>query len=121
MYCRRVGTSVWDDAPVITDLSRALRRPRRRRLRRDPRVVVAGVVAAAAGVLLLGSNVYGGFNVAAPAHITVHAGDTLWAIASSHYQSGDVRDHIDQIISLNHLAGGSINPGEDLLLPAPGT
>jgi LysM repeat protein len=121
MYCERVGTSVWDDAPVITDLSHALRRPRRRRLHRNPRVVVAGVATATAAVLLLGSNVYGGFNVAAPAHIKVHAGDTLWAIASSHYQSGDVRDHIDQIISLNHLAGSSINPGEDLLLPAPGS
>jgi hypothetical protein len=116
-----VRTSVWDGAPVITDLSLALRRPRLRGLRRNPRVVAAGVVTAAAGVLFLGSNVYGGFNVAAPAHIRVHAGDTLWAIASSHYQSGDVRDHIDQIISLNHLAGSSINPGEDLLLPAPGS
>ena len=121
MYGGRVGTSVWGEAPFITDLSRAVRRPRRRRLRRNPRVVAAGVVTATIGVLFLGSNVYGGFNVAAPAHIKVHAGDTLWAIAARHYQSGDVRDHIDQIISLNHLAGSSINPGEDLLLPAPGS
>ena len=72
-------------------------------------------------MLLLGGNVYGGFNVAAPVHVKVHSGDTLWAIAASHYQSGDVRDHIDQIISLNHLGGSSISPGEDLLLPAPGS
>jgi LysM repeat protein len=77
------------------------------------------MVTAVAGSILLGGNVYGALNVGQPAHVQVHAGDSLWSIASSHYQSGDVRDHIDQIIALNHLSGGSITPGETLLLPAP--
>jgi LysM domain len=104
---------------MMKDYNRAVRRPRRRPWQRDPRVVTAGVATAAAGLLFLGGNVYGGFNVGQPQHVKVHAGDTLWTIAATHYQSGDVRDHVDQLISLNHLAGSSISPGEDLLLPAP--
>lgn len=104
---------------MIRDYGSQVRRPRRRRWQRDPRVVVAGLVTAVAGSVLLGGNVYGALNVGQPAHVQVHRGDTLWSIASSNYQSGDVRDHIDQIIALNHLNGGSISPGETLLLPAP--
>lgn len=104
---------------MIRDYGSQVRRPRRRRWQRDPRVVLAGMVTAVAGSILLGGNVYGALNVGQPTHVQVHAGDSLWSIASSHYQSGDVRDHIDQIIALNHLSGGSITPGETLLLPAP--
>lgn len=104
---------------MINDYARPVRRSRRRPWQRDPRVVLAGVVTAGAGLVVLGGNVYGGFNVGQPQHLTVHAGDTLWSIASADYPDGDVRDHVDQIISLNHLPGGSITPGEDLLLPAP--
>ena len=104
---------------MMTDYARVTRRPRRRRWQRNPRLVVAGVLTAAAGLVALGSDVYGGFDVGQPQHVKVHAGDTLWTIASAHYQSGDVRQHIDDIISLNHLPGSAITPGEDLLLPAP--
>ncbi|HEY7926312.1 MAG TPA: LysM peptidoglycan-binding domain-containing protein [Candidatus Dormibacteraeota bacterium] len=104
---------------MIRDYGSQVRRPRRGRWQRDPRVVVAGVVTAVAGSVLLGGNVYGALNVSQPGHVQVHRGDSLWSIASRNYQSGDVRDHIDQIIALNHLNGGSISPGETLLLPAP--
>jgi LysM domain len=104
---------------MIDDYSSALKRPRRRRWQRDPRVVTAGAAVAIAGFMVLGGNVYGALNVGQPLSVKVHAGDSLWTIAASHYQSGDVRDHIDQIMSLNHLAGSAITPGEDLLLPAP--
>ncbi len=104
---------------MLSDCGRPVRRSRRRPWQRNPRVVLAGVITAGAGLVFLGGNVYGGFNVGQPQHLTVHAGDTLWSIAAAHYQAGDVRDHIDQIVALNHLAGGSITPGEDLLLPAP--
>ncbi len=104
---------------MMNDYGRPVRRSRRRPWQRDPRVVLAGVVTAGAGLLFLGSNVYGGFNVGQPLHVTVHTGDTLWTIAAAHYQSGDVRDHVDQIITLNHRTDSSISPGEDLLLPAP--
>lgn len=46
----------------------------------------------------------------------VHAHDTLWTIAASHY-AGDVRDAIWQIQSTNHLRAGPIQPGQVLVLP----
>ena len=104
---------------MIRDYGMQVRRPRRRRWQRDPRVVIAGVATAVAGSVLLGGNVYGALNVGQPSQVRVHQGDSLWNIASSHYQGGDVREHVDQIIALNHLADSSISPGEDLLLPAP--
>lgn len=103
---------------MITDFGPAVRRPRRRRWQRDPRVVAAGMATAVGGFVLLGSNVYGALDVGRPAQVQVHRGDSLWSIAAAHYQSGDVRDHIDQIIALNHLDSSAITPGETLLLPA---
>ena len=103
---------------MISDFSPALRTQRRRRWQRDPRVVAAGVITAIAGSVLLGGNVYGALSTAAPAQVHVHAGDSIWSIAAAHYPTGDVRDHVDQIITLNHLEGGAITPGQTLLLPA---
>jgi LysM repeat protein len=82
-------------------------------------VVVAGLATAAVGFVVLGGDVYGALNVGQAVHVTVRAGESLWTIASAHYQSGDIREHVDQIISLNNLADSSITPGESLLLPAP--
>ena len=119
MYRGGVGTSVRGDGVMIRDYGAQVRRPRRRRCQRDPRVVVAGAVTAVACSVLLGGNVYGALNVGQPDRVQVHGGDSIWSIASRHYQGGDVRDHVDQIIALNHLNGGSVTPGEVLLLPAP--
>lgn len=94
-----------------------MRRARRRR--RDPRVVVAGLVVAVAGSIFLGGNVYGALTVGQPVQVHVQLGDSLWSIASAHYSGGDLRDRVDQIITLNHLEGSAITPGETLLLPAP--
>jgi LysM repeat protein len=47
---------------------------------------------------------------------TVKPGDTLWALAASHY-AGDPRDAIYRIDQKNHLHGSVIVPGETLLLP----
>jgi LysM repeat protein len=103
---------------MITDFGPALRTDRRRRWQRNPRVVVAGTVAAIAGSVLLGGNVYGALSTGQPSQVQVHRGDSIWSIAAAHYQAGDVRDHVDQIITLNHLDGGAITPGQTLLLPA---
>ena len=46
----------------------------------------------------------------------VQAYDTLWTIAAAHY-GGDVRGAVWQIQHANHLAGGTIRPGEMLVLP----
>ncbi len=46
----------------------------------------------------------------------VHAYDTLWSIATSHY-GGDVRDAVWQIQQANHMSSTSLTPGERLVLP----
>lgn len=48
-------------------------------------------------------------------HVT--GGDTLWAIASSHCSSGDVRAYIYDLKDLNHLDSDVIYSGQVLLLP----
>jgi hypothetical protein len=47
----------------------------------------------------------------------VNAHDTLWTIAAAHYRAEDVRGAIWKIERANHLAGGTLHPGEVLLLP----
>ncbi len=56
------------------------------------------------------------------ATVTVHSGDTLWSIASSHTGSGnDVQETVDRIAGANHLSAGTIQPGEHLRVPLPST
>jgi predicted Zn-dependent protease len=52
--------------------------------------------------------------------VTVHPGDTLWSIASSHTRpSSDVQEAVDRITAANHLTGGTLQPGEHLRIPSP--
>lgn len=52
------------------------------------------------------------------ATVTVHHGDTLWSIASSHTAStGDVQETIDRITEANHLHASSLQPGQHLRIP----
>ena len=50
--------------------------------------------------------------------VTVHPGDSLWAIASSYTpDGGNVQETIDRIVATNHLSSGTIIPGERLQIP----
>jgi nucleoid-associated protein YgaU len=50
--------------------------------------------------------------------VTVHPGDTLWSIASSHAgQNSDVQEAVDRITAANHLTGGTLQPGQHLRIP----
>ncbi len=50
--------------------------------------------------------------------VTVHPGDTLWAIATAHATAGsDVQELIDKITAANKLQGGTLQPGERLRIP----
>jgi nucleoid-associated protein YgaU len=52
------------------------------------------------------------------ATVTVHPGDTLWSIASTHTAAGtDVQEVVDRIADANHLRSGTIQPGEHLRIP----
>jgi nucleoid-associated protein YgaU len=46
----------------------------------------------------------------------VHAGDTLWSIASANY-GGDPRAAVWKLRERNHLAGTTIAPGQLIRLP----
>lgn len=46
----------------------------------------------------------------------VQPGDTLWSIATDRY-AGDPREAIWKIEQRNHLAGATITPGIQLVLP----
>ena len=47
-----------------------------------------------------------------------YPGDTLWSYASAITpDGGDVRDTIDDLISLNHLDGVSLQVGQQLKVP----
>jgi LysM repeat protein len=50
--------------------------------------------------------------------VVVQPGDTLWAIAATHYPSDDVRSRVDDIERANGLQGPVIQAGETLRLPA---
>ena len=91
-----------------------LRRQSRRGRRRF--LLLAGVVGAAATSLLLVT--HGGASTGS-AHITIHRGDTLWAIAASRYSGDDIQTRVQQIEAANHLAGGRLSPGQILTLPEP--
>jgi LysM repeat protein len=49
-------------------------------------------------------------------HYRVHAGDTLWTIASAHF-AGDPREGVWELQHRNHLTGATIQPGQVLVLP----
>jgi nucleoid-associated protein YgaU len=46
----------------------------------------------------------------------VRPGDTLWSIAAAHY-TGDPRQAVWKLQHENHLAGGTLTPGQVLRLP----
>ncbi len=49
---------------------------------------------------------------------TVGSGETLWSIASTHASPGaDVRDVVDDLMSLNELSTSSLATGQQLLVP----
>ena len=98
------------------DASSPRRYPRRRRSRR-PRLIATAAGIAASALLLIGGVAYGGGS-SGPQRLTVHSGDTLWAIAQAHY-GDDVQNRVVEIEQVNHLAGARISPGEVLVLPAP--
>lgn len=50
-------------------------------------------------------------------YVTVHQGDSLWAIAESIAPHDDPRVVIDEIIRLNGLEGAMVEPGQRLALP----
>lgn len=59
-------------------------------------------------------------DTAAPApyaQTTVHQGETLWSVAKRVAPGHDPRAVVEQLRALNHLSSGSVQAGQQLLLP----
>ena len=94
------------------------------RLRLTRRARRLAVVLALAGGVALGSwlgpllGADGGeLQLAGGSSVVVQSGDTLWSIASSLGEDGDVRAVVDEIQRLNDLRDAELHPGQILLLP----
>jgi TRAP-type C4-dicarboxylate transport system permease small subunit len=89
----------------------------KRKMTLMPAVALAALSALVAIPALSQSRLY----AAAPvrfAHVTVRAGDNLWAIADKYTTAdGNVQETIDQIIEANHLSGATVIPGQRLEIP----
>ncbi|HEY1133623.1 MAG TPA: LysM peptidoglycan-binding domain-containing protein [Nocardioides sp.] len=86
-------------------------------------VVVLGLVAMLALGVVLGSvsSASDESTAGLTETIRVHQGDTLWDIAAERAGSGEsVQDVIDEIRSLNSLATGALQAGDQLLVPVEG-
>lgn len=107
----------------------AERRPRRRagrvvRLTRRGRVVV---VLVALVLLVVGfsagrvaGQAAGPSRPVTPATVTVHPGETLWQVARRVAPDVDPRLVVAQIERINHLSGGLVQAGQQLVVPRRG-
>jgi LysM repeat protein len=111
------GTPVRFDAPRHRDISSGVRLTRRGRV-----VVLLALLALALVAFTLGrvgsSQAATEPSVTTPySSTTVHAGETLWTVAKRIAPGHDPRDVVEQLRSLNHLAGSTLQSGQQLLLP----
>ena len=104
---------------MIADISRPYRRSRPD-WRHERRILVAAlatVLVTLALLVYLGNVAYGGSS-GGTEQIRVGPGQSVWSIAAQRYgDSGDLRSRVDQILTLNHLQGGVVVPGQILTLP----
>lgn len=78
--------------------------------------IVAGV-----GMLALNGGGAVASSTASGAHfqqVTVHAGQSLWGIATQVAPAADPRDVVDEIVALNQLPSVLVTPGQQLAIPA---
>ena len=79
-------------------------------------MMTAAAAVACAGALFLGF-ASPSPGAAPPEQYRVRAGDTLWAIAATHYPDRDIRAAVYDIRQASDLATSTITVGETLVLP----
>jgi LysM repeat protein len=104
---------------MTADRSSRLARRRRSRIRALERRLLLAIAGAVVLLVLLGKVVYGG-TAGGSQVVTVRPGDTVWGIVEDHYPDDvDVRQRVDEVLSVNHLTAGALVPGQSLTLPPP--
>jgi LysM repeat protein len=95
---------------------------RGRRLARTVIVLLAVLTALVLSVAARSSSVEAGNAPAevATTTVVVQPGQTLWTVARSIAPNADVRDTVARIQDLNGFSGGSVRPGQSLIVPVTG-
>lgn len=99
----------------------------RREVVRNQKILLGSVILVLA-VITICSIVLGAVNTqAAPAEqsykyytsIEIHAGDTLWSIASDYITDDyeDMDEYIKEVCEMNHISGNEIHSGQYLTIP----
>lgn len=90
---------------------------RRKRFTLMPAIVLAGLGLMVALPTLSSIRLYAA-STQRYVTVTVHPGDTLWSLATAYASpSSDVQEVVDRIADANHLASGTIQPGQHLRIP----
>jgi hypothetical protein len=86
-------------------------------MRPSPRSKGFGRALLLAGLLVVGTSAMAyGSGPGRVEKVVVGEGDTLWSIAAARYPD-DPREHVDQIIRINHLHSPLLQPGQALQVP----
>jgi LysM repeat protein len=92
------------------------------RITRRGRFVLAAMIALPVVAVSLLVTSPGALAESAPAsndfeYVTVMSGDTLWTIAKLIDPTGDPRDMVAELMTLNQLTSASLSPGQELAIP----
>jgi LysM repeat protein len=92
------------------------------RITRRGRFVLAAMIALPVVAVSLLVTSPGALAESAPAsndfeYVTVMSGDTLWSIAELIDPTGDPRDMVAELMTLNQLTSASLSPGQELAIP----
>jgi hypothetical protein len=108
---------------IAMSTSRLPQQPQLRITRRG-RAVVALLIAiplaigaAVTGIGAIGAAAGTQSSTATFQYVTVEPGETLWQVAESVAPTADPRDVIADILSLNNLSSGGVQPGQRLAIP----
>lgn len=105
--------------PDVSETVHPVRRAAPIRLTRRGRIVLWLLLAAAAlaVVVLLAPASQAADPAGPPRAVTVHAGDTMWSIATKALPGVDPATAMARVRELNHLADNQVYVGEQILVP----
>lgn len=92
------------------------------RITRRGRIVLATLIAVPVVAVSLLVTSPGALAESTPAandfdYVTVTSGDTLWSIAELIDPTGDPRDTVAELMTLNQLSSANLSPGQELAIP----
>jgi len=109
---------------AVTMSTSAFPQPRLRITRRGRAVltllvaVPLPIAAAVTGIGALGAAAGTQGSAATFSYVTVEPGESLWQVAQEVAPTADPRDVVADILTLNNLSSGEVQPGQRLAIPA---